>query len=341
MTESYKVLSTVIHRVLWGVLLHGVLWGSLLLSGCGGTTTNPVEGYNDLRGRAVPRTDPGTTNPKPDATNPPPGGPAVTPKSPTGAEGLFPPPNTQGEVLNFIEGEEKSYTLDMPVLLTGASFSVTAEGLPRGSELKKTEGTKYTLKWAPKGVVPQGRKSTVVKIKVVLKGSGFKDSKSLEAFKRSVRSHKLELHVMTAANTIPLIKNINVASHTISEGDQVAITVIVFDKNTQTAPDLKILDVNDSATEGPSLSEAAKLMKFDGPGEALGNSLFKFSGKFTADKSVLPKTETPNHDLTARFGLQAVNTSSKEISPLSTVELKILRQIEEQNGMPADGSDHQ
>jgi hypothetical protein len=312
MTESYKVLFTAVLTC-------------LALNGCGGTTTNPLDGYNELRGRAVPKND--AVNPKAESPASTTGEPAATPKARPVTESFFPPPNTQGEVLNFVEGEEKTYALDMPVLLTGAKFSVTAEGLPKGAKLKQIDGTKYELKWSPKGVVTAGQKSATFQFKVVLKGSGFKDSKSLEAFKRSVRSHQLGLHVVLAASPLPLIQNIKVASSTISEGDQVAIIVIVLDKNASAAPELRVSDLEPTSGEA-TLPQAAQFLKFTGPPESIGNSEFKFTGIFTADKSALAKIGDRRKEVTARFALHAVSTTSKEASPLSTVELKILSQDE-------------
>lgn len=287
---------------------------AVLATACGGTKTNPVSDYQDLKG--IPPSQKTVTKPQ-------------------NLRGMFiAMPSAGDQIFNFFEGQAGQYVLESRALVPGVVYKLKANGLPEGASFVQSNdpakpGT-YVLSWKPRvgtlNSTEKGHRNVRFSISIEVVSSP--EPLVMEENGRS------ENYVLTLYNTSndPAIVSFKLGSAEVVQGDLDAITVEVSDPGASQASVPKLI-VRDDKVVASELGEikAARYVSFEAPTRS-ENGNFVFSGKLDTSSINFPKGKNV---LTAHFNVQILGAAGGK-SIEQAIDIKIDRKTETKTDTKTD-----
>ena len=313
---------------------------AMLATGCGKLQTNPTADFGDVAKSAIPMEQ-------------------QKQKRDRSYLGLvFPAPDTNGAILNFYEGESKSYVINFRLLMDNVDYAIQADGLPEGATLtRSTTGQPgdYILAWNPKVGTTAGEPMKNITVKIRLAVIKTYTTEAARVMNDITKEHKLVLTVV-GSKEIPVIEKIDMPTDitnqsapgetavTIQKGGSVAFSVIIKDTSVADgrSPQLYATEEINGMQERPLVKEACQHVEVDRVGKSLGNGRYQFSGRFSSEGIEVKGGK----QIAARFALVPVSTrrgADKVIeidivdpsAPAPVVEKKPAQAATPQSGAPA------
>ncbi len=272
---------------------------AVLATACGGFEKNPVKDYDFVAGQP-------TGEPKKVET--------------AYSTALFPKPDLNGQVLNFFEGESRSYTFKTSTTMPGVGYRYVPVELPEGASFNAGENGDFVLSWTPRmGTLMESefclRDIPLVLALEITSASG-KAAEIVAPLNGSTTAFNIALH---CANQGLVIERIAAASKEIEQGSKVEVTVVVASPgNTKSnPPTLKVFDVGGSAeVQTVSLS---KHVKFNKAQEE--NGKFVFKGLVDSSNVSIPSGKT---SVVGVLGVKVTGRSSSQTAEI-TEQITILK----------------
>jgi hypothetical protein len=254
---------------------------AMLATGCGKFQTNPTADFNDVAKNAIP------------ADKHKPG------RNISYLDMIFPNPDTNGAILNFNEGESKSYPISFNLLMDGVDYQIHADNLPEGATLNRAPQGKpsdYILAWTPKVGATQGelKKDVVLKLHLVVLKTYTTEASKVMSY---ITKEKTLVMSVIGSKEIPVIEKLEMPTDlkstgnssetavTIQKGESVAFTVTIKDLSVTDgrAPQLYAAEEINGMQERPLLKDASQHVSIDRYGKSLGNGRYQFTGRFSSE----------------------------------------------------------
>jgi hypothetical protein len=246
---------------------------------------------------------------------------------------IFPPPDTNGEVLTFVEGEQKAYSIKLRVLQGGVQYRIETEGRPEGADFRKAGGSEdeFVLTWKPKIGVTAGQDVRVMKMKVKLKVLGTVDARTDEIMKLANTIHEIPL-IVARTKEVPLIEKIEMPTDLLQLGQRVEFTVHVKDLSLAPgeAPELWAGPDVGGTLDKPQVKDVMRHVSVQRVGQASAGR-FVFRGYFDSKGIEIPAKD---REVEARFALVSVNSLRR--SPVMSRVVRIQQPVQaEEPAQPA------
>lgn len=274
----------------------------LTLAACGGTKTNPVEDYSELKD-SVPPTDNKPRN-----------------------QAVLDPSSFRIDTdryLYFTEGKDQAYFVKPPVKLAGLPVAMTIDGLPKEISFEPAKDAEhagqYVLAWSPKvGTLSEDESYRPYKFTIGLKLTGQVRPEVAQFVKEMGHPRDFELRLLPSEE-IPVIEKAEIDSSSVQEGQMKSFTVVVKDPASTPGHPPVLFPVSEKGlgTEVVRVN-GAPYVSLDSDAVSLGESRWKFTVVFDARRIELPKTDKQVY---ARFLLRAVG---RRKAPDQVVELLVV-----------------
>jgi hypothetical protein len=238
---------------------------------------------------------------------------------------VFPAPDTNGEVLTFVEGEQKAYSIKLRVLQGGVQYRIETEGRPDGADFRKAPGSddEYVLTWKPKVGVTAGQDIRVIKMKVSLKVLGTVDARTQEIMQLANTTHEIPL-IVARTKEVPLIEKMEMPTDRLQLGQRVEFTVHVKDLSLAPgeAPELWVGPDFGGTVDKPQVKDVTRYVSVQRVGQASAGR-FVFKGYFDSKGIEIPAKDK---EVEARFALVSVNSIRR--SPVMSRVVRILQPVQ-------------